>query len=361
MIATRFLTTIAFVIATLIGAAAPAQVTIELRPRATLTAGEPVRLGQVAFISPAGPEADRLRNITLPAPTTSTLTRDAVKAALDTTSPPVSWARTILRGGDIDITIASARTPTAPTPAAPSATPSATSGFLTAPAAPLGQTVGALILRAVADAAGVEPTTQAVTIRSDAPAEAQLLAQPAPASWKSRIQILGSTPTGRTTLRIEAFDGDRIALARTLTIDALIQRDILTVAALGGLSREQVITADDLRLESRTLTVSESARLANATPDMLIGTAAKRRIDQGHPIGPDDVAALKTAIIVKRGDDVAISCIAGGIVIKSKARAMSTGRDGELVTFQAEGSRKTFTARMNGPGHAVMTLDSTGN
>ncbi|MDP1660505.1 MAG: hypothetical protein Q8L55_01205, partial [Phycisphaerales bacterium] len=76
MNATRILSTLAFLIAALIGTTAAAQVTIELRSRATVTAGAPIRLGHVAFITPAGPEADHLRNITLPAPTTSTITRD---------------------------------------------------------------------------------------------------------------------------------------------------------------------------------------------------------------------------------------------------------------------------------------------
>ena len=36
---------------------------------------------------------------------------------------------------------------------------------------------------------------------------------------------------------------------------------------------------------------------------------------------------------------------------------MAQGRDGELVPFQVEGSKKTFTARMNGCGPAVSEID----
>jgi flagella basal body P-ring formation protein FlgA len=357
---------IAVLAALLFGATATAQTTIELHENATVPAGSAVRLDQVAAL--AGPDAAGLGGVIVltaeAGRSSATLARESVKAAINTGRPSVSWARTVLRGGDVQITFAakpaeqpapSLATTPVPPPAAPEPAPAAAPA-----AAPIQRGTRTLrdeLARTLADTAGVEPAT--LTLRTDnlAAPDQQLLGQPISPSWKVRIQVLGATPSGRTTVRIDAYDGDRVAAGRTLVVDALVQRDVLVVAAVGGLGREQTIAAPDVRLDSRTVTVSESARLAAVTPEAVIGTVVKRRIEPGKPILPSDVAAPKAAILVKRGDDVAVSCISGGMVIKTKAKALTSARDGETVTLQIEGSKKTFTARMSGPGQAVMSLD----
>lgn len=366
---TTLLRTITLFAALLLPSLAAAQTTIELRESATATAGTPVRLDQVAELS--GPDAAKLAGVvvlTTGNATAATLSRDSIKAAINAGHPAVNWARTILRGGDISLTFTAAAA--APAPAARVETPARTDP-VTAPQSPAPSTppptqpshatsLRNLILRALADAAGIDIADDAITLRLDTlpPADQQLLAQPVPATWKCRIQVLGATPAGRTSIRIEAFESDHVALNRTLTIDALVTRNILIVAAPGGLARDQVIAATDLRLDRRTLPVNESARTAAVTSEALIGSVVKRRLDQGKPILPGDVATPKATVVAKRGDDITVSCISGGVILKTKAKAIGPARDGELVTLQIEGSKKTFTARMNGPGKAVMSLDA---
>jgi len=64
--------------------------------------------------------------------------------------------------------------------------------------------------------------------------------------------------------------------------------------------------------------------------------------------------AVAPTVAVAKGDIVAIRCISGTVVLSTRARAMATGRDGELVQFQALDSKRTFFARMDGKGHATV-------
>lgn len=131
-----------------------------------------------------------------------------------------------------------------------------------------------------------------------------------------------------------------------------------------------MVTSTDIRFDPRTLNITESARTANVSPEALINGVLRRRIDQGKPIfladiaqahtssGRSSAANLRAPMIIKRGDDVTLCCLAGAVELKSKAKALSSARDGEVVQLQVEGSKKTISARVSGPGYAVMSLNA---
>lgn len=373
----HFIRTLAILIALVTcGRATLAQTstTVDIRTSITLPAGTPVLLKNIATV--AGPDADRLSTIViLHADETKdparTLNRDTLRATLDKAG--ANWSRTLLRAGATTITFtpsptatpsttSSAPLPNSPAPAllpAPSALGPQPSALPPLPQDP--RALRTLILNALAEAAGPDTGTDAVTLRTEnlAPPDQQLLATVIPPSWKCHIRILGATPGGRTSIKVEAFDADRVALTKTLTVEAMVRREVLVVAPGSGLARDQVITTTDLRYETRLIPVNESARIPTLTMEQFANgvTAAKRRIDAGKPILPADATAVKGAIVVKRGDDVQVSCLAGGIILKSKAKSLGTARDGELVQLQVEGSKKIISARMSGPGKAIIALD----
>ena len=349
-------------------AIAQSATTIDVRSTVTLPAGIPVLLKHIATVS--GPDADRLATIvilhadqTTSSNTTKSITREALRATLENAA--VNWARTLLRGGTTTLTFApnpaadAAPTPRiSPTPAptiaaAPAALPSAAPSSVSDP-----RSLRSAILNALIEAAGPDAAPGSVSLRTDAlpHADQQLLADPIPPSWTCHIKVMGATPSGRTTIRIEAFDTDRVALSKTLSVDALVRREVLVVGGAGGIAREQPIEATDLRTETRLLTITESARTPALTAEQVATgfTAPKRRLDAGKIILPADLTTLKSAVIVKRGDDVQVTCLAGGIMLKSKAKALASAREGETVQLQLEGSKKIITARVSGPGKAVL-------
>ncbi|MBY0308326.1 MAG: flagellar basal body P-ring formation chaperone FlgA, partial [Phycisphaerales bacterium] len=348
--------------------------TIDVRAAVTLPAGAPVLLRDVATL--AGPDADRIESAVLlhadqtapkdalfAGPTPRTLTRDELRRALDVAG--INWARTLLRSQGVTITFTPAAPVQAPlpTPAPASASPSARLPRPPAPAltssagaASFGpRSVHALLLRALADAAGIADTA-AVSMRTDglSPADLELLASTLPSNWTCSIRPQGASASGRTTVRIEAFDADRTTLNRTIVVDALVKRTILVAAAPGGINRDQPFSAGDLRLEPRALPITESARLAPLTPEQFVGSIARRRIDPGRPITPADATPPRPAVVITRGDDVWVTCTAGGITVKVKAKALTTAREGDRLQLQPEGSKKSLTARATGPGEAVV-------
>lgn len=321
------------------------QVSVQVRPSVSVNADSAVTLGDVAIVT--GDDAAGLNNLVLvPADRTklgtpgSTLTikidRANIKAALEKAG--VNWGKTTLTGGSSTVTVSARGETEAPIQANTPMVPIDDAG-----------TLRSLIARQIAASNDVLRDDLRIRFDQLSPADVEWVNQPVNAAWHYEIRTLGSSPTGKTPVRIEAYQRDTQMLARTITIEALIRRD--TPVAAGPLVRDQLLTEADISVESKWVPIG-SGRPAQLGD--LIGSAVKRRIESGRPITPSDVQA---PLVVKRGDEVWVHCISGGMVIKTKARSLGSARNGEMVSLQVDGSKKTFSARMNGRGRAVMNLD----
>ena len=59
--------------------------------------------------------------------------------------------------------------------------------------------------------------------------------------------------------------------------------------------------------------------------------------------------------MIERGQDVSVRTVHGSVVVSTTARARGDARMGELIELESkDGSRRRFTARVAGPGRAVM-------
>jgi flagella basal body P-ring formation protein FlgA len=349
---------------------------ITLKQQVTIPLGSGVILADVATIT--GPNRDKLAPLTLLAPRDietlqqGTLTRIAIdririKRLLDQAS--VSWANTTLSGGSVDLLI------TAPTPDASSSTtrppsiepdpkPSANlePATLAINPAPVDASLAGDLLpsssQSLADLIGSELSLVAnlprerIRIRFDQlqPADQEWLQQPVRREWVYSIRMLGSAITGRSPIRIEAFAGDRLAFQKTLQLEVLAEGDLVT--ATSPINKGDVLTLDQLVIKPQWLPLNQVQQLVPL--DQLIGMSAKRRLNAGQAISARDV---ESPITIRRGDDVIVHVISGGLVIKSKARALSAGREGELVSLQVDGSKKTFSARIAGRGRAIVRMN----
>jgi flagella basal body P-ring formation protein FlgA len=163
-----------------------------------------------------------------------------------------------------------------------------------------------------------------------------------PVGEVSEVTVLpqASTGTTRIPLRIELRRRDGVIDYRTLAAKVELKRTVAVVSA--PIDRGELITEDLIRVESRWISPAADAPLSR---DRIIGASAKRRIDTGRLVTRGDV---QPPVVVQRGETIKVRIMSGTIQMEMRAKALSTARDGENVTLQSEGSKKTFVAKMEG-------------
>ena len=62
-------------------------------------------------------------------------------------------------------------------------------------------------------------------------------------------------------------------------------------------------------------------------------------------------------VLIRRGELATVHAMSGSVLVKTPARAISDGREGEMIEFRLEKSKKTFTARVDGKGRAVLVVN----
>lgn len=334
---------------------AAAQTTISLRASARLPEGaQEVRLADIADL--AGPDAASLGTLVIAADVAQTagrdgrvpLTLDRVRAALEG-QPGVNLGKLALRGGTCTVQVAATPSPDRPARTQPGRTDRR------AEPAPVDVSGPATIRTAIAEKLAAAHGVGFDDLRigfddSDEP----VLARDATAG-RLDIHLGGSATSPRLPITVTMYEADpaapgalRIAFSRTVQADVLI-RCAVPVAAT-TIERGRPIGSEDLTSEIRWIT---PPRTDPMVADDLIGLQAHRRIAAGQTISPNDVTSPQAC---KRGDTVYVHCLSGGIVIKVKAKALASARDGEFVQLKIEGSDQPFEARMSGRGRAVMEV-----
>jgi len=326
-----------------------AETLVSLNRTAEVRVGIPVTLAQVATVT--GDDAATIGKLVIletPGRETTELDTDQLRAALN--KHKVNWATTSLRGSRLKLTVTSgdeAKTPAAGTMAGSSANTVNAAATLQAPAATgsaatadpfSGVTLRDLVAERLAVIHGVE--LDAIRIDYDTTPAVKHLDLPIGDVTDSSVVPQAAPGTTRMPLRVELRRRDGTVDFRVLAARIEL-RKIVTVAA-APIDRGEMITEDLVRVETRWVSPAGDAPLSM---ERVIGASAKRRIETGRLITRGDV---QPPIVVQRGDTVWVLVRSGTIEVKTKAKAMSQARDGESVTMQAEGSKRTFVARMEG-------------
>jgi flagella basal body P-ring formation protein FlgA len=163
------------------------------------------------------------------------------------------------------------------------------------------------------------------------------------------VQPTAGGASARTPVNVFIYEGDRLAQTRLVGTRALVNRVVVTARA--PITRSQAISSDMVEVARQW--VPPNTKLS-ATLDQVVGQIASRPIATGAIVTTADITA---PVVCKRGDIVWVHVLSGGMSVKAKARAMAQARDGERVQLKLDGSDRTFTARMSGPGKAVMITD----
>jgi flagella basal body P-ring formation protein FlgA len=326
-----------------------AETFISLNRTAEVRAGAPVTLAQVATVT--GDDAATIGKLVIletPGRETTELDTEQLRAALS--KHKVNWAATSIRGSRLKLTVTSgdeANASAAGTLAGASggavnaaislqspdaAAASAAGGYSSGP------TLRDLVAERLAVIHGVE--LDGIRIDYDTTPAVKYLDLPIGDVTDSSVVPQAAPGTTRMPLRVELRRRDGSVDFRVLAARIEL-RKIVTVAA-APIDRGEMITEDLVRVETRWVSPAGDAPLSM---ERVIGASAKRRIETGRLVTRGDV---QPPIVVQRGDTVWVLVRSGTFEIKTKAKAMSQARDGESVTMQAEGSKRTFVARMEG-------------
>ncbi|MFZ2874259.1 MAG: flagellar basal body P-ring formation chaperone FlgA [Phycisphaerales bacterium] len=297
-----------------------AEGTITLRGVARIEASAPVLLRDVAELD--GSEAVTLgESVVAPAgPRPATVTLSQVRGALE--AGGANLGRLTLRGSSCSVLA-----PVAPPTATPAEIP-----------APVGNSVRSVVAGRVAELLGVGPADLRLTFESRDDA---LLGVP------TQDRTVAVQPAGegdRLPLTVRVYEEDRIVAQGQVRVSVLVRRRVLVTTA--ALSRGASIRASGLLEEERWLPPSS----APATGTDLDGQVLRNRLGVGQVVEMQDI---EPPLVVKRGDVVAVDCLSGAFSVRTTARALSPGRLGEVIQFQSLSSKRTFRARVSGPGLAV--------
>ncbi|MFG0253378.1 MAG: flagellar basal body P-ring formation chaperone FlgA [Phycisphaerales bacterium JB038] len=136
----------------------------------------------------------------------------------------------------------------------------------------------------------------------------------------------------------------------TVTVD--IEKRVPVVVLKRDVDRETVLTAADVEVQVIWLSRSGAEPFASLTE--VTGRVATKRLQAGKILRAGD---LEQPILIKRRDKVRVYCLVGNLVLSTDtARAMEDGRLGEWIQLQREGGKRTFSAKVQGRGVALVEI-----
>lgn len=114
--------------------------------------------------------------------------------------------------------------------------------------------------------------------------------------------------------------------------------------AVRAIARQERIAADAIEIVEGELPPAGFKRLPAG--DDVIGLVARRDIAAGEPLTQ---AVVQMPPVVRSGDAVALTVIAGSVKVTAKATAAASGFDGDVIRVIPEGG-KALRARITGRG-----------
>ncbi|MBL8886199.1 MAG: flagellar basal body P-ring formation protein FlgA [Phycisphaerales bacterium] len=329
--------------------------TIQLRSSARASA--PVSLRDVAILE--GADAEALGDVIVFEQSKEAraahvdLSVDEIRSLLNESRTDIRWGKIALSGDSCSLRLICEKkeTPAAevpPTPVRAAPVPKAAMG-------PTWNVVSEMRDESLRSAIGARIVSFLKAESSDvrvafSEADSTLLSTPTPG------RTLDIQPTGLGSMvpvMVRVFEADKVIAAGTAKVR--VEQKLNVVGATRSLHRGDLVTKEVVFSESRWTTPGE--RLA--TEEAILGRVVKNRVQPGELFLDGDVEA---AILVKRGDIVNIACVAGSIVMNTKARAMANAGENEVIEFTPLRNPKSrVTARVVAPGQAVISADGGGD
>ena len=159
----------------------------------------------------------------------------------------------------------------------------------------------------------------------------------------------------RVPVRIRVFDPDGEQLVRNDVVHARVELRANCARVRSTLRRGSIVDADAVTISHEW--VSPSLRASPAGD--VVGSALRRTLEGGRVVTESDI---EPPLLVQRGDKVAVHCLSGSLVLRVTARALDSGRRGEVIELESleadRRERRRFAARVSGPGEVVASADT---
>jgi flagella basal body P-ring formation protein FlgA len=216
-----------------------------------------------------------------------------------------------------------------------------------APVATKGPTIRGEVLASLAERYGVAADELRATFEAT---DAEFLATPTSGA-RIVVSPASSTDAARAVVQVRVVQGSSIKASRAIRADIELLRDVLVLRT--PLKKHEAITAGVFDSERRWVAPSSGDVIASL--DGLEGSLARTRVAVGTVLRREH---LESPIIVKRNELVTIYTVSNGFEIRTKARARVDARIGDVLEFRSEGSKRSFMARIDGPGVAVAEMEA---
>lgn len=150
-------------------------------------------------------------------------------------------------------------------------------------------------------------------------------------------------PLGLVPLEVDVLVDGRTIQTVPLVVQVSMLRSVVVTAR--AINQEAAIQASDLHLVPFTFTRMD--KLGVTVPAEVIGKRAKRFIPAGSLIEP---SMLETVPLVRRGQFVTLTSVAGAVRVVTAAKAVGTGALGDAVKVRAVDHRRVeFEGIVVGP------------
>lgn len=141
-------------------------------------------------------------------------------------------------------------------------------------------------------------------------------------------------------------DGD---VKRTVLVRAQIEAYADVLVASTDIPRGSLVSPADLQVEKRAMSQMKTGALLNASD--AVGQVARSTIFPGQVITKRQLMARQ---LIKRNQVVTVEARAGGLVIRSQARALMNGSEGDFVTCMNLDSKEQFQGIVRKDGVVIV-------
>lgn len=161
------------------------------------------------------------------------------------------------------------------------------------------------------------------------------------------VAVDGGMPPWTRQQRLELIVGGPESESRS-PLDVRVASSVAVVVPLRPIPRGNVVRSEDVQVTQATFTTAVPRGLSNSL-DEVVGREAVRPLAEGRPLSND---ALRSPILIRRGEVVTVYALSPGVKVRSVARARDDAGLGDQITLETLHDRKAILARVTGPQEA---------
>lgn len=166
------------------------------------------------------------------------------------------------------------------------------------------------------------------------------------------VEVETVTPNllGRVSIVVRLYEGHTVA--ESFTVNAQVNRKMLAVTTAVAVSRGEVFTRSHLQV--RECVIENDADTPITDPAVVIGQASVASLRAGEML---TTHAIKSPVMVKRGELVDVRCFVGGLIVRTVGQAVENGSLDDRIAVRSESTGDTFYAVVTGRHEVVVSMD----